>query len=350
MSEISSDEDRTGGLKCKHCEKVCKSKRGLSRHTNAKHSHQNGAPCNTSVSPDFLVVSAVDEVSLKKLHPLQLKVFVKHCAEKLTADLCYPEQTRKLFSTDNFSFSTDEAHKLWCKLRPVIDVFNGDAEKFYSECYALFVDNLLPGKLETRFTNSLLAEVANLVLMHLFGSKFESSGESAKAFSIPEKEMKSLQYLAGYILHKLHSKFRFTKKYYDISFNKECVMILRTYKVEEDNTQILVNVRDRGGLWMANKRIQEVFLQCKLLFRTKTVNFTTSLDCKDLVNDIMKNSSVLSNLNCICYGIDPKVTKEISLNLLEDMLSLFVKVNTFSYAKDIREKHKAAKKMQENIH
>ena len=156
--------------------------------------------------------------------------------------------------------------------------------------------------------------------------------------------MKSLQYLAGYILHKLHSKFRFTKKYYDSSFNKECVIISRACKLEEDNTQTLVNVRVRGGLWMANKRLQEVFLQCELLFRTQTVNFTTSLDCKDLVKDMMKNSSVLSNLNCICYGIDQKVTKEISLNLYEQMLSLFVKVRTFSYAKDIREKHKAAKK------
>ena len=47
VSEISSDENKTGGFKCKHCEKVCKSKRGLSRRTNVKHSHQNGAPCNT---------------------------------------------------------------------------------------------------------------------------------------------------------------------------------------------------------------------------------------------------------------------------------------------------------------
>ena len=31
VSEISSDEDKTGRFKCKHCEKVCKSKRGISK-------------------------------------------------------------------------------------------------------------------------------------------------------------------------------------------------------------------------------------------------------------------------------------------------------------------------------
>ena len=35
---------------------------------------------------------------------------------------------------------------------------------------------------------------------------------------------------------------------------------------------------------------------------------------------------------------------QVSLNLLEHVLTLFVKVRTFSYAKDIKEKHKVAKK------
>ena len=52
------------------------------------------------------------------------------------------------------------------------------------------------------------------------------------------------------------------------------------------------------------------------------------------------NSIVISNFNSLCYDIEPRVNKEISFNLLENMLTLFTTVRSFSYAKDIKEKHK----------
>ena len=45
-----------------------------------------------------------------------------------------------------------------------------------------------------------------------------------------------------------------------------------------------------------------------------------------------------------CYSIEPKVNKELSLNLLECMLELFVKVQMFSFVRDIKEKHKVKNK------
>ena len=53
--------------------------------------------------------------------------------------------------------------------------------------------------------------------------------------------------------------------------------------------------------------------------------------------------SYVSNFNSLCYDIEPRVNKEkemISFNLLEDMLTLFTTVESFSYAKDIKDKHK----------
>ena len=53
--------------------------------------------------------------------------------------------------------------------------------------------------------------------------------------------------------------------------------------------------------------------------------------------------SYVSNFNSLCYDIEPRVNKEkekISFNLLKDMLTLFTTVQSFSYAKDIKEKHK----------
>ena len=56
-------------------------------------------------------------------------------------------------------------------------------------------------------------------------------------------------------------------------------------------------------------------------------------------SEYAKQFIVISTFNCLCYGIEPRVNKDISFNLLENMLTLFTTVRYFSYAKDIKEKH-----------
>ena len=60
----------------------------------------------------------------------------------------------------------------------------------------------------------------------------------------------------------------------------------------------------------------------------------------DLVQKMQTNSIVISNFNSLCYGIEPRVNKEISFNLLENTLTLFMTVRSFFYAKNIKRKHK----------
>ena len=81
---------------------------------------------------------------------------------------------------------------LWYQLQTVIDGYNGDAEKFYSKFYSLFLDNVLPTKFDDKsLTNTLLAEVANGVLAHLSGSNTIAIEPEKILLSIPEIEMKS---------------------------------------------------------------------------------------------------------------------------------------------------------------
>ena len=92
------------------------------------------------------------------------------------------------------------------------------------------------------------------------------------------------------------------------------------------------------------KKMQSVFLECETLFRENTSGFISNLSCDHLVQEAMKNIFVISNFNAIVLSVDINVTKEFRMNLLEHILTLYFRVRSFSYAKDIREKHKAAKK------
>ena len=60
VSEVSTDQETAAVYSCKECSKACKSKRGLSRHVNAKHQ-------TTDVEND--VSEKVDPVSQILVHP-----------------------------------------------------------------------------------------------------------------------------------------------------------------------------------------------------------------------------------------------------------------------------------------
>ena len=132
-------DQHVGEFKCAQCDKICKSQRGLTRHVNVKHFVKNSD--DAANASDLGTTASVDseEISMRKFHSLHLKVIVLKCAGKLSEDKSYRD-TRVNFSKENFQFSNKDAYELWKKLRPVIDDFNGGAERFYSKFYSLLVD------------------------------------------------------------------------------------------------------------------------------------------------------------------------------------------------------------------
>jgi hypothetical protein len=337
VSEVAADSNHTL-FKCNQCDKTCKSKRGLTRHTNTKHTVQPSIILEPT-DPNF--ISEKDQLSLKKLPLSKLTSVLKNCAIIVAADLCLPEVTRKIF--ESFTFSLEETQILWEKLRPIIDEFNGNAEKFYSQFYGLLAENNLPSKFDITSSNILMSEVANHLIIYLSDKNTDTSDPQVAVTSITDKETKCLQYVSGFILHKLHNKFRFSKNCSNV-YNRQCVAILQACKIDSDDTQTLVNARDRGGLWKVNKNMQVLFIKSECIFRSKTSQFAVKIVCADIVKNMLENCTITSKYKTVCSDIDPKVNSEISMNLLEQILTLFVRIRTFSFAKDFREKHKAAKK------
>ena len=85
--------------------------------------------------------------------------------------------------------------------------------------YGLSYENLLPQKFEgdITVTNTLLPEITNHLLIHyakLGGGTDDVKNDCSNTdYSvIPEQEIKSLQYIAGDVFHKLYKRFEFTNK------------------------------------------------------------------------------------------------------------------------------------------
>ena len=130
--------------------------------------------------------------------------------------------------------------------------------------------------------------------------------------------MKSFQYIVGYIVHILYSKFKFSTKK-DCDYSKQCLSILLCCKIDSDDIQRRVNAQDRGGFWRVNETIQNIFIVCEKIFPSFTSAFCLVFKCSELVQEMQANSIIISNYDSLCHSIDPNVNKELSLNLLKSM-------------------------------
>ena len=106
-------------------------------------------------------------------------------------------------------------------------------------------------------------------------------------------------------------------------------------------TQTLINSHDREELWRVNDNVQNIFIEYEKIFHLSTSNFQTVINSAQLVQEMQGCPCVISNFNALCYDIESRVNKEISLNLLENMLLLFTKVCAFSFSRDVKERFRA---------
>ena len=119
----------------------------------------------------------------------------------------------------------------------MVEKFHGNAENYYAILYSLLQENLLPKKFggDISLTNILLPEVGNHILMHLSTKKVHYDNPTIKYDSakLSEKELKSLQYIVGYVVYKLYSKFKFSKNI-DCVYSKQCLSILVYFKIDSN--------------------------------------------------------------------------------------------------------------------
>lgn len=279
------------------------------------------------------------KTALQKLHPFYLKQMVEASAKALSVDECFPTDYREVYN--NFDFTHDEAVNLFSFLENVINDFEGDIESFYANFFELcFENSIIKDKLGDGHGTLLLHELANHILHHLVGKKLNVPVE---ANAITEKERSGIQYLSGYVFHKTYCDLRRNKNYHKCLALQQSAEILRQSRVD-DNSQRLISIRNRGGLWALQKDVENMFIEVEKVFREKTAIFVTKIDYKELVDSLFTNAVVYSCYKNIYTSINLTVDKENADNLLEILLGLYIRVRSHSYAKDVGEKYKIQKR------
>ena len=268
-------------IKCDQCEKTCKSKQGLSRHKNSKH----------------------PTIKKDKLHPATYKKFVNDAACKLSQDDCYSDDTKQQLSS--FKWTLDQAIESFQHIKTIVTDYNGNAEKFYPLFFDIYCSKPLFPSLSRKCGRILGIHVSSHIVSHLnsslsslSSSSNTSSSSTPKVIRFTEKEKNIIFYLSGYVFHTVFTKLKRAS-------NKLNCTTKQMYLDEDDevirSNEKLVNVKDRGGLWKMDKCVIGIFEECEEYFRINVVDkdATTNIDANSMVDDLLKNTSILASMSTL---------------------------------------------------
>lgn len=137
---------------------------------------------------------------------------------------------------------------------------SGNAERFYSSFYSTIALNALKHfeGLSRNAATLLSTKVADCMLAHS-KEKVQSMDTCAPLTKLSDQEKAGLQYIGGYVLHKLHTKHAGKS-----SESEQAVSILKAGKLEDQNAiecQKLTSSLNRGGLWAISKKLLNQFLR-----------------------------------------------------------------------------------------
>lgn len=243
-----------------------------------------------------------------------------------------------LYQFKQFDEGTDE----FTVLKTIYDGYlkNGDIEKFYGKYYGqvpLQSTKFFSG-LSHNAATLLATKVADSMLVYCKSTKACCSSNHPTQTLLSEREKAGLQYVGGYVLHNLHKQHA---KISTIESN-HAMAILKAGKLETgSDSQRLVSSLSRGGLWSITEPAEKIFIRTEHYFRqmTSTVNLAR-VDIADIVGKSVSDSELLSNYYLLVSDAELVPDNHIVKDILHGIVHLYVRVRSFSFAKDIIQRHK----------
>lgn len=288
---------------CENCDKICKSKAGLTRHINAKHGSKDTADEHIPSLTKDKLMSILDEVKAKVTKE-------GYWDTEITSDLA------KVTSNDNLYEAVSPIYQRFCKKR--------NQDDFLVDFYELIPKSSALLKCENQPLCSLVMISIPDHLVALFKStsgkqKSSSSSENKEqnVTELSECERGPLSYIAGYVLSKL-------QKQCSSKPNEELQVILQSMKCPSvENT--FINTRSRGGLVAPCTDLVQILEIVEMVFRQfvdKQTPVVSTIPCDTLCNEALESpilKSLWGNILQGCKDLPKQTTKRCLENIIKLM-------------------------------
>lgn len=285
--------------------------------------------------------SSLHERSSQPLSVSLLAEVVASAIKKINEAEVFTESLRNELSKYSFQQPEEESFE-FSSIKSMYDGFlkNGDLEKFYQKYYAT-----VPVK-STQFFTGLSRNAATLLSTKVadcliaYRKRSKNSGSNTPTTTVlSERERAGLQYLGGYVLHNLYKKHART----GTVESQQAMAILKAGKLDciNDSKQKLISSLNRGGLWSITEPAQKIFVMAEHYFRQLTPKVASQgIDIVTITLKATSDSDVLSNYGLIITDAEIKPASHVVKDVLHGIMTLYVRVRSFSFAKDVIENHK----------
>ena len=117
--------------------------------------------------------------------------------------------------------------------------------------------------------------------------------------------------------------------------NQILISITEHFISDNPQTQRLITTQTRLRLIAVKDELLNIFTVTKETFRERTVNTTSAIDLNAITSYLLKDSVIVSIYSNLVVESRVKLVTELKHKLLENMLKLYLRVWSFSFAKDL---------------
>ena len=323
---------------CDVCSKVCKSKGGLTRHHNSKHAgDSSGKGRDENITGMALDQGVVDG-------------FVERIKTRIIEEDLYGEEInsalKKVTSTPKLYQALLPLYQTFCKKKNqdnLLKVFYGLIPR---SCELLNCNDF-------RIANLIMIQLPDFLVGH-YNTEIQRlrHGESSTGVTHDEPtqlnpiERGPLAYIGGYIITKLTHINRKKKD----NINEQIQALLQSMKSVGPANSFIAN-RTRGGLTSPCDDLVNILEAAELAFRgevNKSVGMIRNIATGTIYNAIVENPKVKSLWENIVMSCSIELSSATQKLCLENVLNLYLKVRSFSYAKDYISKYRINEKRGKN--
>ena len=259
------------------------------------------------------------------MEQVQIDISLNKCYSKDITD-----EISKYTYAEMDSESFDEIYTMY-------DTFlkNGNLEEYYSSFYQkihLHSHRYFP-KLSKVSAKLLTSKLAHVLLSERKKTHLKEN-ISTDHKELSEREADALNYIGGYILHKLYKKLK-NSKYYKLDEYQQAMALIKAGQLTEFSGNDLISCLNRGGLWAVKPCITQLlhaveneFLKSTSLEKEHKINI--DLIFSKSVSDV----NVIANFNVLSSEASLVTNEDIAADVLHNIIKLYIRVRAFSSARD----------------
>ena len=277
----------------------------------------------------------------KEMLQTSMPKLIPEVAEALPMNKCYRQNIPEIFC--NYKNAVNVSKDLHTKVAEMLAQFEKkhDAEYFYSNYFSTIVKESEKYflNIEKSASTLLASRLADKLFSFFRTPQDKLVNSEIKPKPINQREFDGLQYLSGHVITTLLESVKNSKTHL-LHENQIIISILSNAILPdfaEKQNQKLVDIQTRGGLTKVVDEAQEMFILAEQLFRktTETEKKMKKIDISAMTEEFLQDTKIVSLYKAIIGGSDTNDLDEVKVNLLENILKLYLRVRSFSFAKDI---------------